>query len=42
MKAIFRFCKPGPTFNNFASMTVVNFDGLSKLKNANIELKVWI
>ena len=24
MKAIFQFCKPGPTSENFASMTVVN------------------
>ena len=31
MKAIFGFCKPGPTFNNFASMTEVDFEGLAKL-----------
>ena len=33
MKAIFPFCKPGPTSDNFASMTVSNFEGLSQLKD---------
>ena len=27
MKDIFRFCKPRPTFDIFASMIIVNFEG---------------
>ena len=40
MKAAFRFCKPEPTFDNFAAMIVINFEGVSK--NVYIELKSCI
>ena len=42
MKAIFRFRNPGPTSDNFASMTVVNFKVCQSSKNVDIELKSWI
>ena len=43
MKAAFRFCKPGSTSDNFASMTVEKFEGLPKCSiYADIELKSWI
>ena len=42
MKAIFRFRNPGPTSDNFASMTVVNFKVCQSSKTVDIEQKTWI